>query len=83
MPKKRSGDIGEKQLSSKPKKAGRPISEQKDSSILGPEAVVPIVGIGASAGGLDAFEKFFTNMPSDTGMPLSWFSIWTLPTRAF
>ncbi|MEW5959932.1 MAG: chemotaxis protein CheB, partial [Chloroflexota bacterium] len=30
----------------------------------------PIVGIGASAGGLEAFEKFFTNMPgeSDTGM---------------
>ncbi len=28
----------------------------------------PIVGIGASAGGLEAFEQFFTNMPSDSGM---------------
>ena len=28
----------------------------------------PIVGIGASAGGLEAFEKFFTNMPPDSGM---------------
>jgi len=28
----------------------------------------PIVGIGASAGGLEAFEKFFSNMPSDSGM---------------
>ena len=28
----------------------------------------PIVGIGASAGGLEAFEQFFTNMPPDTGM---------------
>ncbi len=28
----------------------------------------PIIGIGASAGGLEAFEQFFTNMPSDTGM---------------
>jgi two-component system CheB/CheR fusion protein len=30
----------------------------------------PIVGIGASAGGLEAFEQFFTNMPTDvdTGM---------------
>ncbi|MGB7340291.1 MAG: chemotaxis protein CheB, partial [Phototrophicaceae bacterium] len=28
----------------------------------------PIVGIGASAGGLDAFERFFTNMPSDNNM---------------
>jgi two-component system CheB/CheR fusion protein len=26
----------------------------------------PVVGIGASAGGLAAFESFFTNMPSDT-----------------
>ena len=25
----------------------------------------PIVGIGASAGGLEAFEQFFTNMPAD------------------
>ena len=27
-----------------------------------------IVGIGASAGGLEAFEEFFKNMPSDTGL---------------
>lgn len=27
-----------------------------------------IVGIGASAGGLEAFQGFFTHMPSDTGM---------------
>ena len=29
---------------------------------------VPVVGIGASAGGLEAFEQFFTNMPADTGI---------------
>lgn len=28
----------------------------------------PIVGIGASAGGLEALEQFFSNMPSDCGM---------------
>jgi len=28
----------------------------------------PIVGIGASAGGLEALELFFSNMPVDTGM---------------
>jgi len=28
----------------------------------------PIVGIGASAGGLDALELFFENMPADSGM---------------
>jgi len=29
---------------------------------------VPIVGIGASAGGLDAFRKFLTAMPLDSGL---------------
>lgn len=28
----------------------------------------PIVGIGASAGGLEALEQFFTNMPVENGM---------------
>ena len=28
----------------------------------------PIVGIGASAGGLEALEQFFSNMPDDSGM---------------
>jgi two-component system CheB/CheR fusion protein len=28
----------------------------------------PVVGIGASAGGLDAFHKFFSNTTADTGM---------------
>lgn len=32
------------------------------------EADFPVIGIGASAGGLDAFGKFFSNMPVDTGM---------------
>ena len=36
----------------------------------GRKADVPrlIVGIGASAGGLEAFKTFFANMPADTGM---------------
>jgi two-component system, chemotaxis family, CheB/CheR fusion protein len=28
----------------------------------------PVVGIGASAGGLEALEQFFTNLPKDSGM---------------
>jgi len=32
------------------------------------EQSVPIVGIGASAGGLDALERFFQNTPLDSGM---------------
>ena len=29
---------------------------------------LPIIGIGASAGGLEALEQFFRNMPTDSGM---------------
>ncbi|MGH7074070.1 MAG: chemotaxis protein CheB, partial [Stellaceae bacterium] len=28
----------------------------------------PIVGIGASAGGVEALEQFFTTMPAENGM---------------
>ena len=33
-----------------------------------PAATFPIVGMGASAGGLEAFEQFFRAMPADSGM---------------
>ncbi|HXY87393.1 MAG TPA: chemotaxis protein CheB [Candidatus Acidoferrales bacterium] len=29
---------------------------------------IPIVGVGASAGGLEALEQFFTNMPAESGI---------------
>ena len=32
------------------------------------ETMTTIVGIGASAGGLEAFRSFFSNMPADSGM---------------
>ena len=32
------------------------------------ETVFPIVGIGSSAGGLEALQELFTHMPADTGM---------------
>src|SRR5919201_447481 len=34
----------------------------------GPQPRCVIVGMGASAGGLEAFETFFTQMPPDSGM---------------
>lgn len=45
----------------------------RSSATAGPEAarLTPtplIVGIGASAGGLDAFKSFFARMPADSGM---------------
>ncbi len=42
-------------------------SEKEASSQLEQGADFPIVGIGASAGGLEAFENFFSNMPADCG----------------
>lgn len=33
-----------------------------------PPALFPIVGLGASAGGLEAFEQFFRSMPATSGM---------------
>ena len=35
-----------------------------------------VVGIGASAGGLEAFTGLLENLPIDTGWPLCWFSTW-------
>ncbi|MCP4700981.1 MAG: PAS domain-containing protein [Gammaproteobacteria bacterium] len=45
-------------------KAPSPQAEKTPSE----KKTFPIIGIGASAGGLAAFEKFFTNMPADSGM---------------
>ncbi len=39
-----------------------------DQGTAGKPGAFPIVGIGASAGGLGAFEKFFSAMPADSGM---------------
>ena len=68
MPRKKTEGVRKGRTTSKPRKAGKPTRSQKDASDLETKVVFPIVGIGASAGGLDAFEKFFTNMPPDTGM---------------
>ena len=46
--------------------AGEPQATKLNDKEVG--VSFPIVGIGASAGGLEAFEQFFKNMPSDSGM---------------
>ncbi|HEX8978817.1 MAG TPA: chemotaxis protein CheB, partial [Parasulfuritortus sp.] len=33
-----------------------------------PDGLFPIVGVGASAGGLEAFKQFFHELPADIGM---------------
>lgn len=40
----------------------------KSPAVPPPAATFHYVGIGASAGGLEAIESFFTNMPPDSGM---------------
>ena len=48
-----------------------PASLEKTPSRKSPEALgtpFPIVGIGCSAGGLEALEKFFTHVPANCGM---------------
>ncbi len=58
--------------SSRPRAAGkkkalpRSTGRARSSAV---ESIAPlVVGIGASAGGLEAFTTFFTNMPADSGM---------------
>jgi len=62
---KKSEEINIKPQSSRnSKRSNHPVIETAPIA----DSVFPIVGIGASAGGLDAIEKFFSNMPSDSGM---------------
>jgi len=44
------------------------VKVKKSTSVEQASVTFPIVGIGASAGGLDALEQFFSNMPKDNGM---------------
>lgn len=51
------------------KKAPGNINPAESQAITRPnDPSFPIVGIGASAGGLEAFESFFHHVPADTGM---------------
>lgn len=57
---------------------GKDVATRKRSS--GPS--FPIVGIGASAGGLEAFTQLLQALPLETGMGSCWFSIWIRSTKA-
>ncbi|MEI6175038.1 MAG: chemotaxis protein CheB [Bacteroidota bacterium] len=49
----------------------KPVSAEprkKKVPVITDSSQFPIVGIGASAGGLEALEQFFGNMPKDSGM---------------
>ncbi|HEY5998134.1 MAG TPA: chemotaxis protein CheB [bacterium] len=58
-------------MSAQAKKSVPARAEEKAARATGarsPRGPSHIVGIGASAGGLEAFEKFFQNMPPDSGL---------------
>ena len=60
----RSKNIGRHRSSRGPRRRDPP----GPTGALGRDHAFPIVGIGASAGGLDAFKKLFSAMPADSGM---------------
>ena len=55
----------------KKKNVSKPSSikrKKKTTEVLSPNKSFYVVGIGASAGGLEALERFFENMPENSGM---------------
>ena len=54
-----------KSRSNAPSSAPAPAVASTEAGPASPETMFPIVGLGASAGGLAAFEAFFAGMPAD------------------
>lgn len=58
--------MAKKPIKTKKQPAAKPIKSSAQKSKSDPKAVaVPIIGIGASAGGLEALEGLFAHMPAD------------------
>jgi len=65
---KKPGASKQPEMAGTRKGGGRaPVAKPASVSVLRPGGF-PVVGIGASAGGLEAFEAFFKAMPHDSGM---------------
>ncbi len=63
-----AAEKGKRDNVNKQEASGKTPSLKKESPLSGDKKPLRIVGIGASAGGLEAFEQFFTKMPPDSGM---------------
>jgi two-component system CheB/CheR fusion protein len=82
VPIKKRASVSKRDLPDKksakvtPPKRGKPSDRSKSKSsaaqfiteVKKPVSGFPVVGIGASAGGLEALELFFTHMPSEAGI---------------
>lgn len=67
--KDKSRDLKNEPLSSQSaNKSASPARKKKALSEKIEKKSFPVVGMGASAGGLEAFEQFFSNMPPDRGI---------------
>jgi two-component system CheB/CheR fusion protein len=64
------GQLSPKRSARRPgrKTAGALAGNSKDLEVKKPSLCFPIVGIGASAGGLEAFTEWLKHLPVDTGM---------------
>src|SRR5436190_23365121 len=60
-----TGDNPKKAAADRPRSRANRLSE---AGRLNNDHDFPVVGLGASAGGLDAFRRLFDALPSDTGM---------------
>src|SRR5215467_10394658 len=47
---------------------GRGVPNRSARALAGLDGAFPIVGVGASAGGLEAFTRLVQHLPADTGM---------------
>src|SRR5438874_7149549 len=60
--------LGSDELALPPDDAGIASSSAEDAAIASRTACCPIVGVGASAGGLEAFQNFLASAPPDGGL---------------
>jgi len=69
MARKKQDQSSNKESRSNPKKSAASKSRKTSAgNKRGQGRDFPVIGIGPSAGGLEAFAKFFSAMPTDTGM---------------
>src|SRR5215470_9631393 len=66
MPSKRSKPKKPRAISKRDKASKSPQLQEITNARIATD--FPVVGIGASAGGLEALEEFFDSMPADPGM---------------
>src|SRR5947199_171801 len=68
--KPRKKSTSKKSFSKKTNNTHHPSKSERRNEIasLRSDSSFPIVGIGASAGGLEAFRELLENLPTDTGM---------------